>query len=113
MYDLQGLVRSHKNIVLASLLQLLLFICLNISVDLYWCHDGKHIVPVIVQVWDCLSSPTRTTLGPNRVSVMDPWERPILVSQVVVSRWAKELCSSRIRVVLVEAVDVGVPLCRV
>jgi hypothetical protein len=53
------------------------------------------------------------TLGPNRVPVMDPWERPVLVSQVVVSRRAKELCSSRAFVVLVEAVDVGVPLCRV
>ena len=54
-----------------------------------------------------------TTLGPNGVSVMDPWERPILVSQVVVSRRAKELCSSGALVVLVEAVDVGVPLVRV
>ena len=105
-----GLVWSHKHIVLASLLQILSLIYLNISVDLYWCHDCNHIVPVTVQVWDCLSSPTGTTLGPNRVSVMDPWERPILVSQVVVSRRAKELFSSRSRVVLVEAVDVGVPL---
>jgi hypothetical protein len=55
-----------------------------------------------------------TTLGPNRVSVMDPCsDPPILVSQVVVSRRAKELCSSGAFVVLVEAVDVGVPLCRV
>jgi hypothetical protein len=53
------------------------------------------------------------TLGPNRVPVMDPWERPVLVSQVVVSRRAKDLCSARAFVVLVEAVDVGVPLCRV
>ena len=52
-------------------------------------------------------------LGLNRVSAMDPWERPILVSQVVVSRRAKELCSSGTRVVLVETVDVGVPLLRV
>ena len=54
-----------------------------------------------------------TTLDPNRVSVMDPWERPILVSQVVMSWRAKELCSSGALVVLVEAVDVGVPLLRV
>jgi hypothetical protein len=53
------------------------------------------------------------TLGPNRAPVMDPWEQPVLVSQVVVSRRAKELCSSGAFVVLVEAVDVGVPLCRV
>jgi hypothetical protein len=53
------------------------------------------------------------TLGPNRAPVMDPWERPVLVSQVVVSRRAKEFCSSGAFVVLVEAVDVGVPLCRV
>jgi hypothetical protein len=53
------------------------------------------------------------TLGPNRVPVMDPWERSILVSQVVVSRRAKELCSSGAFMVLVEAVDVGVPLCTV
>jgi hypothetical protein len=46
------------------------------------------------------------TLGPNRASVMDPWERPMLVSQVVVSRRAKELCSSGVFVVLVETVDV-------
>jgi hypothetical protein len=50
-----------------------------------------------------------TTVGPNKVSVMDPWERPVLVSQVVVSRRAKELCSSSAHVVLVEAVDVGYP----
>jgi len=54
-----------------------------------------------------------TTLGLNRVSAMDPWERPILVSQVVVSRRAKEFCSSGTHVVLIEAVDVGVPLLRV
>jgi hypothetical protein len=53
------------------------------------------------------------TLGPSRVPVMDPWERPVLVSQVIVSRRAKELCSSGAYVVLVEAVDVAVPLCRV
>jgi hypothetical protein len=80
---------------------------------LYWCHDCDRIVPITVQVWDFLSSPTGATLGPNRAPVMDPWERPVLVSQVVVSRRAKELCSSRALVVLVEAVDVGVPLCRV
>jgi hypothetical protein len=54
-----------------------------------------------------------TALGPNRVPVMDPWEQPVLVSQVVVSRRAKELCSSGAFMVLVEAVDAGVPLCRV
>jgi hypothetical protein len=71
-------------------------------------------VPITVQIWDCLSSPMETTLGPNKVPVMDPWERPVPVSQVVVSRRAKELCSSSARVVLVEAVDVGyVPLYRV
>ena len=80
---------------------------------LYWCHDCNHIVPVTVQVWDCLSSPMGATLGPNRVSVMDPWERPTLVSQVVVPQRVKELCSSGSLVVLVEAVDVGVPLVRV
>ena len=77
-----------------------------------WCYEGKRIVPVTVQVWDCLSSPMGATLGPNRVSAMDPWERPILVSQVVVSRRAKGLCSSETHVVLVETVDVGVPLLR-
>jgi hypothetical protein len=66
-------------------------------------------VPVTVQVWDCLGSPMGTTLGPNMVPVMDPWERPVLVSQVIVSRRAKELCSSGAFVVLVEAVDVGYP----
>jgi hypothetical protein len=73
----------------------------------------ERIVPVTVQVWDCLSSPMGATFGPNRAPVMDPWGRPMLVSQVVVSRRAKELCSSGAFVVLVEAVDVGVPLCRV
>ena len=53
-----------------------------------------------------------TTLGPNRVSAMDPRERPILVSQAVVFRQAKELCSAGAHVVLVETVDVGVPLLR-
>jgi hypothetical protein len=80
---------------------------------MYWCHDCDRIVRVTFQVWDCLSSPMGATLGPNRAPVMDPWERPVLVSQVVVSRRAKELCSSGAFVVLVEAVDVGVPLCRV
>jgi len=32
-----------------------------------WCHDGKCIVPVTVQVWDCLSSPLRTDLVQERV----------------------------------------------
>ena len=86
---------------------------LNILISVLVCHDCNHIVPVAVQVWDCLSSPMGTTLGPNRVSVMDPWERPIPVSQVVVSRRAKEFCSSGSLAVLVEAVDVGVPLVRV
>ena len=36
-------------------------------IHLYWCHDGKHIVPVTVQVWDCLSSPLRTDLVRERV----------------------------------------------
>ena len=36
-------------------------------IHLYWCHDGKRIVPVTVQVWDCLSSPLRTTLVRKRV----------------------------------------------
>jgi hypothetical protein len=49
------------------------------------------------------------TLGPNRVSVMDPWEQPIAVSQVVVSRRAKELRFFGAFVVLLEVVDVGVP----
>ena len=80
---------------------------------LYWCHDRKHIVPVTVQVWDCLSSPLEATLVPNRVPVMNPWERPILVSQVVVPQGIKGLCSSGTHVVLVKAVDVGVPLLRV
>jgi hypothetical protein len=38
---------------------------------LYWYQDGKRIVPVTVQVWDCLSSPLGTALVRN-VSVMDP-----------------------------------------
>ena len=67
----------------------------------------------MVQVWDCLSSPLGATLVPNRVSVMDPWERPVLVSQVVVPQGVEGLCSSRTHVVLVETVDVGVPLLRV
>mgnify|MGYP006973717207 CR=1 FL=1 len=32
-----------------------------------WYHDGKRIVPVTVQVWDCLSSPLRTPLVRKRV----------------------------------------------
>lgn len=32
----------------------------------YWCH-GKHIVPVTVQVWDCLGSPLRSDLVRERV----------------------------------------------
>ena len=32
-----------------------------------WYHDGRRIVPVTVQVWDCLSSPLRTTLVRKRV----------------------------------------------
>jgi hypothetical protein len=63
----------------------------NFVIYPYWCHDCDRIVPVTVQVWDCLSSPMRATLGPNRAPVMDPLERPVLVSQVVVSRRAKEL----------------------
>ena len=33
----------------------------------YWCHDGKRIVPVTVQVWDCLSSPGGAALDMERV----------------------------------------------
>jgi hypothetical protein len=44
---------------------------------------------------------------------MDSRERHILQSQVVMSRRAKELYSSRPLVVLVEAVDGGVPLYKV
>ena len=36
-------------------------------IHLYWCRDGKHIVLVTVQVWDCLSSPLRTDLVQERV----------------------------------------------
>ena len=32
-----------------------------------WYHDGKRIVPVTVQVWDCLSSLLRTPLVRKRV----------------------------------------------
>ena len=32
-----------------------------------WYHDGRRIVPVTVQVWDCLSSPLRTPLVRKRV----------------------------------------------
>ena len=32
-----------------------------------WYHDGKRIVPVTVQVWDCLSSLLRTDLVRERV----------------------------------------------
>jgi hypothetical protein len=66
-------------------------------------------VPVTVQVWDYLSSSMETTLGPNKVPMIDHWERPVPVSQVVISRRAKELYSSSARVVLVEAVDVRYP----
>ena len=63
---LEELVRSHKCIVFDWYYS-------DSTVDsntypiLYWCHDGKHIVPVIVQVWDCLSSPLRTDLVQERV----------------------------------------------
>jgi hypothetical protein len=32
-----------------------------------WCYDGNYIVPVTVQVWDCLGSPWEMTLEQNRV----------------------------------------------
>jgi hypothetical protein len=34
----------------------------------YWYHDGKCIVPVTFQIWDCLDSPLRTALVIERVS---------------------------------------------
>jgi hypothetical protein len=33
----------------------------------FWYHDGKNIVPVIVQVWDCLGSPLGTASVRERV----------------------------------------------
>jgi hypothetical protein len=33
-----------------------------------WYYDGKRIVPVTVQVWDCLGSPPGTALVMERVS---------------------------------------------
>ena len=36
-------------------------------IHLYGCHDGKRIVPVTVQVWDCLGSPLRSDLVRERV----------------------------------------------
>ena len=40
-----------------------------------WCYEGKRIVPITVQVWDCLSSLLGTALE-GKVSMMDPQERP-------------------------------------
>jgi hypothetical protein len=45
------------------------FRCQSLFVKL-WYHDGKRIVPVTVQVWDCLCSLLGTALFGN-VSMMD------------------------------------------
>lgn len=78
-----------------------------------WCYEGDRIVPVTVQVWDCLSSPrgaalVRESVGDGSVGATD-----MSRSRCPVSKRVKELCSFWNLVVLVEAVDVGVPLCRV
>jgi hypothetical protein len=43
----------------------LIFLC--VFDPWYWYHDGKRIVPVTVQVWDCLCSPLGTALVMERV----------------------------------------------
>jgi hypothetical protein len=42
---------------------------ISLYIDLwYWRHDGKRIVSVTVQVWDCPGSPLGTALVMERVS---------------------------------------------
>jgi hypothetical protein len=54
---------SYFHLMISSAVLLLLFYDLW-----YWYRDGKRIVLVIVQVWDCLGSPLRTAFVMERVS---------------------------------------------
>jgi hypothetical protein len=55
---------SHE---LVHLVSFRIFISLYIDLW-YWRHDGKRIVPVTVQVWECLGSLLGTALIMERVS---------------------------------------------
>ena len=80
---------------------------------LYWCHDGKHIVPVIVLVWDSLSSPWGAALVQESVGDGSVGATDMSRSRCLVSERIKGLCSFWDPCGSGRGCDVGVPLLRV
>ena len=62
---------TDTNRVFSMSMDLEVNIVIHVFINKTWCYEGKRIVPVTVQIWDCLSSPLGTALK-GKVSVTDP-----------------------------------------